>query len=78
MNDPTVLFAFIENSSEVRNQIISGTSEGSPWPENSIVAYVPPETVEGVAKLDDQKSDGRTIHVEDHDDTMQLYLRANN
>jgi len=78
MNDPTAIFAFFDDASEVRSQIISGTSMGSAWPENSVAAYVKPKTIEEVKDLDNQKSDGRSIHSEDHPDTGKLYLRANN
>lgn len=78
MDDPTSIFAFFDDASEVRSQIISGTSLGSPWPENSVAAYIKPETIEEVKDLDNQKSDGRSIHSEDHPDTGKLYLRANN
>ena len=76
MNPPTALFSFLKTASEVRSQIISGSSLGSPWPENSAVAYVPPSTIEGVKELDEDKSDDKTIHELEKDG--KLYLRANN
>lgn len=78
MEDPTVIFAFFDDPSEVRSQIISGTSMGSAWPENSVAAYVPPKTIKQVKELDEQATDGRTIYSEDHPNKGKLYLRANN
>lgn len=78
MDDPTVIFTFFDDPSEVRSQIISGTSLGSAWPENSVAAYVPPQTIEAVKKLDQKRADGRSIYSETHPDGGKLYLRANN
>lgn len=78
MSDPTAIFSFFDDPSEVRSQIISGTSLGSAWPENSVVAYVPPDTIQEVQSLDEIASDGRSIYSQTHPDTGDLYLRANN
>ena len=67
INYPTVLFAFLNDASEVRNGILSGgESDGSGaetdlrrWPEESIAAYVPQDTIERVKQID--QGDDQTV-----------------
>jgi hypothetical protein len=76
MDDPTALFAFLEDAEEVRNGVTGGTSGDDPWHENAIVAYIPPETIEGVQELDEAKSDDKMVH--ELELGGSLFLRANN
>lgn len=67
IDDPTVLFAFLNDASEVRNGILSGgESDGTGaetdlrrWPEESVAAYVPQDTIERVRTLD--QSDDQAV-----------------
>lgn len=67
IDDPTVLFAFLNDVSEVRNGILSGGESDDPedetalrrWPEESIAAYVPQDTIERAKQID--QGDDQTV-----------------